>query len=52
MSVPNAPGPLTVSSINPRYFAVDSTEAPSGKVIYLTGSHCNNNFRRADGEAS
>jgi hypothetical protein len=44
MSVANAPGPLTVSSINPRYFAVDSTEAPSGKVIYLTGSHCNNNF--------
>src|SRR5829696_2808709 len=44
MSVANAPGPLTVSSINPRYFAVDSTEGPSGKVIYLTGSHCNNNF--------
>ncbi|HKH54137.1 MAG TPA: hypothetical protein VKA58_01650 [Propionibacteriaceae bacterium] len=23
---------------------MESTEAPSGKVIYLTGSHCNNNF--------
>src|SRR5215203_4255428 len=44
MSIPNAPGPLTVSSINPRYFAVDSTEALTGKVIYLTGSYCNNNF--------
>ena len=44
MSVPNDPGPLTVSSISPRYFAVDSTEALSGKVIYMTGSHCNNNL--------
>jgi hypothetical protein len=44
MSIADAPGPLTVSSVNPRYFAVESTEAPRGKVVYLTGSHCNNNF--------
>jgi hypothetical protein len=29
-----APGPLRVSKINPRYFA-----DPSGKIVYLTGSH-------------
>ena len=44
MSVANAPGPLTVSSVNPRYFTVDSIEAANPKLIYLTGSHCNNNF--------
>jgi hypothetical protein len=44
MSIANAPGPLTVSSANPRYFTVDSIEAANPKLIYLTGSHCNNNF--------
>src|SRR5215207_8512107 len=44
MSVANAPGPLTVSSVNPRYFTVDSIEAANRKLIYLTGSHCHNNF--------
>src|SRR5215213_8977260 len=44
MSIANAPGPLTVSSVNPRYFTVDSIEADNRKLIYLTGSHCNNNF--------
>jgi len=29
-----ASGPLTVSSINPRYFS-----DPQGKIVYLTGSH-------------
>ncbi len=38
-----APGPLTVSSLNPRYFAVASSD--DGRVIYLTGSHVNNNFQ-------
>ena len=38
-----AAGPLTVSTTNPRYFAVrrdDGTE----RAIYLTGAHVNNNF--------
>jgi hypothetical protein len=35
-----ARGPLVVSSVNPRYFAVGA-ERPA---IYLTGSHINNNF--------
>jgi hypothetical protein len=30
----NAAGPLRVSSVNPRYFA-----DPSGRIVYLTGSH-------------
>ena len=44
MSTANAPGPLTVSSVNPRYFAVNATGALRSKLVYLTGSHCNNNF--------
>jgi Family of unknown function (DUF6298) len=37
-----ADGPLVVSSVNPRYFA---TAAEAGeRVVYLTGSHVNNNF--------
>jgi hypothetical protein len=35
-----APGPLVVSEANPRYFSVGH----GGKVVYLTGSHINNNF--------
>jgi hypothetical protein len=37
-----ADGPLVVSALNPRYFAIatDSGE----RVVYLTGSHVNNNF--------
>lgn len=34
-----ATGPLVVSSANRRYF-----EDPSGRVVYLTGAHVNNNF--------
>ena len=35
------PGPLAVSSANPRYFA--AAAAPE-QAVYLTGSHLNNNF--------
>jgi hypothetical protein len=35
------PGPLAVSSANPRYFA--AAAAPE-QAVYLTGSHVNNNF--------
>jgi hypothetical protein len=35
------PGPLAVSSANPRYFS--ALEAPQ-QAVYLTGSHVNNNF--------
>ena len=35
------PGPLAVSSANPRYFT--ATAAPE-QAVYLTGSHVNNNF--------
>ncbi len=38
----NAPGPLAVSKTNPRYFAVASDES---RLVYLTGSHMNNNFQ-------
>ena len=38
-----APGPLVVSEANPRYFTVAS-EATDRRVVYLTGSHLNNNF--------
>jgi hypothetical protein len=34
------PGPLVVSKVNPRYFEAGS----GGPVVYLTGSHVNNNF--------
>ena len=39
--MPQLPGPLLVSESNPRYFAVAG--APE-KLIYLTGSHVNNNL--------
>jgi hypothetical protein len=37
------PGPLTVSSINPRYFTVASGGS-AGRAVLLAGSHVNNNF--------
>lgn len=44
MTTPPTPrpalGPLVVSKTNPRYFAV----ASSGELVYLTGSHINNNL--------
>jgi hypothetical protein len=39
--VTQPPGPLAVSSANPRYFS--AVEAPQ-QAVYLTGSHVNNNF--------
>ena len=36
-----ARGPLVVSPVNPRYFAVANDD---GEVVYLTGSHVNNNL--------
>jgi hypothetical protein len=38
-----AAGPLVVSPTNPRYFTVASGEADQ-QVVYLTGSHFQNNF--------
>lgn len=38
-----APGPLIVSKINPRYFAVQD-ETGTEHAVYLTGSHIWNNF--------
>jgi hypothetical protein len=35
------PGPLVVSTANPRYFTVASND---GKAVYLTGSHMWNNL--------
>ena len=35
-------GPLAVSSANPHYFAIG--DGDDGRVVYLTGSHVNNNF--------
>jgi hypothetical protein len=43
------PGPLAVSSTNPRYF----TAAPApGEAVYLTGSHVNNNLHDGLGMGS
>lgn len=39
-----ASGPLAVSETNPRYFAAPSHDG-SRKIVYLTGSHVNNNFQ-------
>ncbi|MBC8151595.1 MAG: hypothetical protein H7Z72_01655 [Bacteroidetes bacterium] len=36
------PGPLVVSTVNPRYFSVASGQ--SQRAVYLTGSHIWNNF--------
>src|SRR3989442_5716979 len=39
-----APGPLVVSTTNPRYFAVAPGHPGSGRAVYLTGSHIWNNL--------
>lgn len=39
-----APGPLEVSTVNPRYFTVRSASADQRRAVYLTGSHIWNNF--------
>jgi hypothetical protein len=41
--VGEAPGPLVVSSTNPRYFTVASGD-DAGRAVYLAGSHIWNNF--------
>jgi hypothetical protein len=38
------PGPLVVSATNPRYFATPAAAGAPEKLIYLTGSHVNNNL--------
>lgn len=38
-------GPLTVSTRNPRYFAVDGTLPGQDRAVFLTGSHIWNNFQ-------
>jgi hypothetical protein len=38
------PGPLVVSTRNPRYFTVAATEHANQRAVYLTGSHVWNNF--------
>jgi len=47
-----APGPLTVSTANPRYFTVASGDAADGRAVYLTGSHIWNNFQDGLGPGS
>jgi hypothetical protein len=42
----SAPGPLEVSEVNPRYFAVARGDR---RAVYLTGSHVNNNFGGGSG---
>src|SRR3979411_333362 len=37
-----ANGPLVVSAVNPRHFAIATDTGE--RVVYLTGSHVNNNF--------
>jgi hypothetical protein len=38
------PGPLIISTVNSRYFTVASVDGANQKIVYLTGSHVNNNF--------
>lgn len=40
----NMPGALTVSKINPRYFAIKNADGTE-RAVYLTGSHIWNNFQ-------
>ena len=47
-----APGPLTVSPSNPRYFTVASNHETAPRAIYLTGSHIWNNFHDGMGPGS
>lgn len=44
MTALKAAGPLAVSNVNPRYFTIGSNSQANGPVVYLTGSHFNNNF--------
>jgi hypothetical protein len=44
MTGSQAAGPLVVSDVNPRYFTIGSDSQANGPVVYLTGSHFNNNF--------
>jgi hypothetical protein len=39
-----AVGPLVVAQSNPRYFTVASNAVADGTLVYLTGSHVNNNL--------
>jgi hypothetical protein len=48
-SITPAAGPLVVSETNPRYFAVESNNSTDQRVVYLTGSHVNNNFHDGSG---
>ena len=38
------PGPLVVSTTNPRYFATPAAGGAPERLVYLTGSHVNNNL--------
>ena len=42
-------GPLVISDANPRYFTVASEGMADRQVVYLTGSHVNNNFGDGSG---
>jgi hypothetical protein len=44
-----AAGPLVVSEANPRYFTVAADDVADRRVVYLTGSHVNNNFHDGSG---
>jgi hypothetical protein len=44
-----AAGPLVVSEANPRYFTVAADDAADRRIVYLTGSHVNNNFHDGSG---
>ena len=44
-----AAGPLVVSQTNPRYFTVAAGDVAHRRVVYLTGSHVNNNFHDGSG---
>jgi hypothetical protein len=37
-------GPLVVSQTNPRYFAAAHADGTQQKLVFVTGSHVNNNF--------
>src|SRR5215216_613477 len=50
--VSSAAGPLVVSEANPRYFTIRSDNTSDRRVIYLTGSHINNNFHDGMGPGS
>jgi hypothetical protein len=48
----HAAGPLVVSKANPRYFTIGSGKAVDRSVVYLVGSHINNNFHNGLGPGS